>query len=257
MFNLIKKKKKNITSFDTSSFDLDYDNIPKHIAIIMDGNGRWAKAKGLPRTFGHKAGVETIRKIIKECNRIGVKYLTLYAFSTENWKRPKDEVGALMKLLVEYLKSEFHELNENGVVINHIGDISKLPSECREELISAYERTKNNTGVTMNLALNYGGRTEIIKGIKEVFEDIENGKISINDLDEAMFSSYLYTKNMPDPDLIIRPSGEQRLSNFLFCQCAYSEFWFSNINWPDFTEDDLHRAIFDYQNRDRRYGAVK
>lgn len=257
MFNLIKKKKKNITSFDTSSFDLDYDNIPKHIAIIMDGNGRWAKSKGLPRTFGHKAGVETIRKIIKECNRIGVKYLTLYAFSTENWKRPKDEVGALMKLLVEYLKSEFNELNENGVVINHIGDISKLPSECREELLSAYERTKNNTGVTMNLALNYGGRLEIIKGIKEAFEDIENGKISINDLDEAMFSSYLYTKNMPDPDLIIRPSGEQRLSNFLLWQCAYSEFWFSNINWPDFTEDDLHRAIFDYQNRDRRYGAVK
>ncbi len=253
MFKWLKGKKGN----KPNDVNIDYNRIPKHIAIIMDGNGRWAKAKGLPRTFGHRAGVETIRKIIKECDKIGVKYLTLYAFSTENWKRPKDEVGALMNLLVEYLKNEFEELNSNGVVINHIGDITKLPKPCRDELVSAYEKTKNNSGVVMNLALNYGGRDEIISAVKDIIEDIEDKKISKYSLDENLFSNYLYTKKMPDPDLVIRPSGEQRLSNFLLWQCAYSEFWYSNINWPDFTEEDLHRAIFDYQNRDRRYGGIK
>lgn len=253
MFKWLKKKNNE----ELSSVNIDYDRIPKHIAIIMDGNGRWAKAKGLPRSFGHRAGVETIRKIIKECNKIGVKYLTLYAFSTENWKRPQEEVGALMNLLVEYLKGEFDELNKNGVVINHIGDISKLPKKCVDELVAAYEKTKNNTGVVMNLALNYGGRDEIVLGIKNIINDLQNNRISLNSLDEKMFSKYLYTKNMPDPDLVIRPSGEQRLSNFLLWQCAYSEFWYSNINWPDFTEKDLHKAIFDYQNRDRRYGGIK
>ncbi|MBL4930871.1 isoprenyl transferase [Clostridium paridis] len=255
MFNFFKKKENN--SNKDLDIALDYDNIPKHIAIIMDGNGRWAKQKGLPRSFGHKAGTETVRKVIKECNRLGVKYLTLYAFSTENWKRPKDEVNVLMNILVEYLRKEFNELNENNVVINHIGDITGLPLECQKELISAYERTKNNTGVTMNLAINYGGRTEIVDATKKIIEEIENGILTINNLNEKMFSSYLYTKNMPDPDLIIRPSGEQRLSNFLLWQCAYSEFWYSNINWPDFNEDDLRKAIFDYQNRDRRYGGIK
>ena len=253
MLKWLKNKNKDEINNNT----IDYNRIPKHIAIIMDGNGRWAKAKGLPRTFGHKAGVETIRKIIKECNRLGVKYLTLYAFSTENWKRPREEVSALMGLLVEYLKKEFKELNDNGVVINHIGDISKLPKECRDELISAYEKTKNNSGVVMNLALNYGGRNEIISGIKNIIKDVEDRKISIYSLDEDMFSKYLYTKGIPDPDLLIRPSGEQRLSNFLLWQCAYTEFWYSNINWPDFTEEDLHKAIFDYQNRDRRYGGIR
>ncbi|WP_238882579.1 isoprenyl transferase [Clostridium sp. YIM B02551] len=255
MFNFFKKKENN--SNKGLDIALDYDKIPKHIAIIMDGNGRWAKQKGLPRSFGHKAGTETVRKVIKECNRLGVKYLTLYAFSTENWKRPKDEVNVLMNILVEYLRKEFNELNENNVVINHIGDITGLPLECQKELISAYERTKNNTGVTMNLAINYGGRTEIVDATKKIIEEIENGILTINNLNEKMFSSYLYTKNMPDPDLIIRPSGEQRLSNFLLWQCAYSEFWYSNINWPDFNEDDLRKAIFDYQNRDRRYGGIK
>lgn len=237
--------------------EIDKNNIPKHIAIIMDGNGRWAKERNLPRTFGHKAGVETIRKIVKECDRLGVKYLTLYAFSTENWRRPQDEVTALMKLLVEYLKNEFKELNENGVVINHIGDISKLPKGCQDELNTAYRNTKNNSGVVLNLALNYGGRDEIIHGIKQLYEKVKKGTIKVEDINSENFSNYLYTAKMPDPDLIIRPSGEQRLSNFMLWQCAYSEFWYSDINWPDFTEKDLQKAICDYQQRDRRFGGVK
>lgn len=254
MWNIFKAKK---VSKEDNLVEIDKKSIPNHIAIIMDGNGRWAKERNLPRTLGHKAGVETIRKIVKECNKLGVKYLTLYAFSTENWKRPKEEVDNLMDLLVEYLKNEFNELNDNGVVINHIGDISRLPKKCREELESAYERTKNNKGVVMNLALNYGGRAEIINGISLLCDDVKKGNLNPKDIDEALFSSYLYTNGMPDPDLIIRPSGEQRISNFLLWQCAYSEFWFSNINWPDFTEKDLHRAIFDFQNRDRRFGGIK
>ncbi len=238
----------------TTSFPLDYNNIPKHIGIIMDGNGRWAKKKNLPRTFGHKQGVETIRRIIKECNRLGVRYLTLYAFSTENWKRPKDEVNALMKLLVDYLKKEFDELNKNQVVINHIGDISMLPKSCQEELINAKAMTKDNTGVVMNLALNYGGRAEIIHAVNSFLKTKEgNSEIAITQED---IEKYLYTAGMPDPDIIIRPSGEQRLSNFMLWQCAYSEFWYSDILWPDFSEKDLHKAIYDYQNRERRFGGI-
>lgn len=231
--------------------DLNYDAMPKHIAIIMDGNGRWAKKRGLPRTLGHKAGVEAIRGIVKECNKLGIKYLTLYAFSTENWVRPQDEVNALMNLLVEYLKNEFEELNSNNVVINHIGDISKLPKKCQDELISAYNKTKNNTGVVLNLALNYGGRNEIVSAINEIL------KSNIKSITEEEFNKYLYTANMPDPDIIIRPSGEQRLSNFMLWQCAYSEFWYADICWPDFKADDLHKAIYDYQKRDRRFGGIK
>lgn len=231
--------------------DLNYDAMPKHIAIIMDGNGRWAKKRGLPRTLGHKAGVEAIRGIVKECNKLGIKYLTLYAFSTENWVRPQDEVNALMNLLVEYLKNEFEELNSNNVVINHIGDISKLPKKCQDELISAYNKTKNNTGVVLNLALNYGGRNEIVSAVNEMLKN------NIKSITEEEFNKYLYTANMPDPDIIIRPSGEQRLSNFMLWQCAYSEFWYADICWPDFKENDLHKAIYDYQKRDRRFGGIK
>lgn len=232
-------------------------NMPKHIAIIMDGNGRWAKERNLPRTMGHRAGVETIRRIVKECNKLGIKYLTLYAFSTENWKRPKDEVNALMKLLLEYLKKEIEELHSNNVVVNHIGDLSKLPSACQDELIRAYDKTKNNSGVVLNLALNYGGRNEIIHAIKSILVQCKEGKMDINDISEESFNNYLYTAGMPDPDLIIRPSGEKRISNFLLWQSAYSEFWYSSINWPDFTVEDLHQAIKDYQDRDRRFGGVK
>lgn len=251
-FNTDKKKE-----YSDEDICIDLNNIPKHIAIIMDGNGRWAKERNLPRTIGHKAGVEAIREVVKECSILKVKYLTLYAFSTENWKRPKDEVSALMKLLVEYLKKEFKELDYNNVIINYIGDISKLPDLCQKELIISHEDTKNNTGLTLNLALNYGGRYEITRAFKLMYEDIKSGKISEEDINEDTISNYMYTKGMPDPDLIIRPSGEQRLSNFLLWQCAYSEFWYSNIKWPDFRKEHLHKAIFDYQNRDRRFGSVE
>lgn len=255
MLNFFSSKKSNQNY--TNEGNVDLKNIPKHIAIIMDGNGRWAKERRLPRTMGHKAGVEAIREIVKECSNIGVKYLTLYAFSTENWVRPKDEVSALMSLLMEYLKKEFRELDSNNVVINHIGDISKLPQVCQQELINAYENTKHNTGLVLNLALNYGGRDELIRAFKLMHEDIIKGKINENDINDNTLSNYLDTKGMPDPDIIIRPSGEQRLSNFLLWQCAYSEFWYSNIKWPDFKRENLHKAIYDYQNRDRRFGGVK
>lgn len=257
MLDIFNSKKNNSENTKDDDFKLDMEKIPEHIGIIMDGNGRWAKAKGYPRTVGHKAGVETIRRILKEAQRLGVKYITLYAFSTENWKRPKEEVGALMKLLVQYFRLELNELHENGVVVNTIGDISKLPKECIEEIKKAKEKTKNNTGIVMNLALNYGGRDEIVRAVKLLTKDVAEGKISGEEIDEKSIEKYLYTAGMPDPDMIIRPSGEQRLSNFLLWQCAYSEFWYSDINWPDFTEQDLRRAIFDFQNRDRRFGGIK
>ncbi|KYH29892.1 MULTISPECIES: isoprenyl transferase [Clostridium] len=242
---------------DFSNIDIDLNRIPKHIAIIMDGNGRWAKERKMPRTLGHKAGVEAIRDIVKECNNLGVKYLTLYAFSTENWKRPKDEVNALMKLLIEYLKSEIAELNKQNVVVMHIGDISKLPLICQDELNKAYHRTKHNSGLVLNLALNYGGRNELVYAIKGIAQDIKNGDLKIESINEELVSNYLYTKELPDPDIIIRTAGEQRLSNFLLWQCAYSEFWYTNIKWPDFRKTHLREAIYDYQNRDRRFGGLK
>lgn len=254
MVSFFKKNKKQENEED---FQLDMNNIPKHIGVIMDGNGRWAKARNLPRQFGHKAGVETIRRVITEADDLGVEYMTLYAFSTENWKRPKDEVSALMKLLVQYLKQEIDELDEKGVVINVLGDYSKLPNECIVEIDKAIERTKDNKGIVMNVALNYGGRAEIVRATKAICKKIQDGEINIEDITEDLFSNYLYTAGMPDPDIIIRPSGEQRLSNFLSWQSAYSEFWYSDINWPDFKAEDLRRAIFDYQNRDRRFGGVK
>ncbi|WP_123054056.1 isoprenyl transferase [Clostridium sp. JN-1] len=254
MFKFLNKRDEQVAA---DNIELDMNNIPKHIAIIMDGNGRWAKERNLPRTMGHKAAIETVREIVKECSKLKVKYLTLYVFSTENWKRPRDEVNTLMNLLAQYLKSEFKELNLNNVIINHIGDISKLPGICQEELIEAYDRTKSNTGLTLNLAINYGGRDELIYAFKNIIKDIKSGVIEESDINQELISNYLYTKNIPDPDLIIRPSGEQRLSNFLLWQCAYSEFWYSNIKWPDFKKVHLHKAIHDYQNRDRRFGAVK
>lgn len=255
MFKFFRRRKQ--TNLDDNSIKLDEDRMPKHIAIIMDGNGRWAKEKKLPRTVGHRYGVETIREVVKECNRLNVKYLTLYAFSTENWKRSKEEVSALMKLLVDYLHSEIEDLNENNVIVNHIGDISKLPKICQDELKLAYKNTKKNTGLTLNLALNYGGRDEIIMAVKNIVQEVQAKHLLVDDIDEKQISRFLYTSGMPDPDLIIRPSGEQRLSNFLLWQCAYSEFWYSDIKWPDFKREDLRKAIYDYQSRDRRFGAVK
>ncbi|WP_199798415.1 isoprenyl transferase [Clostridium fermenticellae] len=254
MFKFLDKQDEG---FKVDNIKLDMNNIPKHIAIIMDGNGRWAKKRKLPRAMGHKAGVEAVREIVKECSKLNVEYLTLYVFSTENWKRPQEEVTTLMNILAKYLKSEFKELDSNNVKINHIGDMSKLPDICQTELTDACEKTKTNTGLTLNLAINYGGRNEIVHAFKNIVSDIKDGIINESDIDEKLISNYLYTKNIPDPDIIIRPSGEQRLSNFLLWQCAYSEFWYSNINWPDFKKVDLHRAIYDYQNRDRRFGGIK
>lgn len=252
MLNLFKAKNREVLK----EIQLNNENIPKHVAIIMDGNGRWAKSKNLPRTMGHKAGVETIRRVIKEADRIGIEYITLYAFSTENWKRPKTEVNALMNLLVQYLRDEIKNLHENSIIVRVLGDIENIPIKCKREIEDAIKLTKDNNGLVLNIAFNYGGRDEIIRSIKLIVEDIEKGKIDKTNIDQELFSKYLYTKDSPDPDLIIRPSGEQRISNFLLWQCAYSEFWYSNVNWPDFKEQDLRQAIYDYQNRDRRFGGV-
>lgn len=254
LWNFLTRRR---TKTQGDEIQLDIGSIPKHIAIIMDGNGRWARSRNLPRALGHRAGVEAIREVVKECNRLGVKYLTLYAFSTENWRRPSEEVNTLMKLLVDYLKKEVNELHENGVIINFIGDISKLPTVCQQELLAAKQKTRNNKGITMNLALNYGGREEIVHALQRIHEDIKHGRITDDKITEEYVSRYLYTANMPDPDLIIRPSGELRLSNFMLWQCAYSEFWYSNVYWPDFSKSHLHQAILEYQKRDRRFGGIK
>lgn len=238
-------------------YDIQLDKVPNHIAIIMDGNGRWAKSEFLPRTAGHKAGVETIRKVLKECQRLGIKHLTLYAFSTENWKRPKIEVDTLMNLLTAYLKSEVKELHSNNVKISTVGDIEKLPSDCIKQLEYAKELTKDNTGVNLNLALNYGSRYDIKNAMIDIAKDVKYGKIKVENIDEDLISNYLSTKSIIDPDLIIRTSGEQRLSNFLLWESAYTEFYFTDIHWPDFNEKELQKAIYEYQNRDRRFGGIK
>lgn len=232
------------------------DIIPEHIAIIMDGNGRWATNKMMPRNFGHKAGIEALRDVIKTSSNIGIKYLTLYAFSTENWKRPSSEVSLLMKLLVEYLKKEINELHNNNVKIFTIGNISRLPVEVINEINKAMEITKNNSGLCVNIALNYGGRDEIINAIKELGEKIKSNEIQIDEINEDLMSSLMYTADIPDPELLIRTSGEKRLSNFLLWQCAYTEFWFTDIYWPDFRGKDLLDAINDFQNRKRRFGGI-
>lgn len=249
-----KFKKNNST--DTYK-KIDNSKLPSHIAIIMDGNGRWARERSLPRIMGHRAGVEALREIVRTSSEIGIKVLTLYAFSTENWKRPADEVNSLMNLLVEYLRKEVKELHEKNVKIMAIGDILKLPEVCQAELNKAFKLTSKNTGLVLNLALNYGGRNEIIHAVKEIGVLIKNGELDPQDINESVMSQHLFTGHLPDPDLIIRPSGELRLSNFLLWQCAYSEFWFSDINWPDFNKEYLFRAILDFQRRDRRFGGIK
>lgn len=238
-------------------YDIDLEKMPTHIAIIMDGNGRWAKSRFLPRTAGHKAGVETIRKVVKEADRLGIQYLTLYAFSTENWKRPKLEVDALMNLLVTYLRNEIDELHKNNVKLTAVGDFEKLPEACVKELHSAMDKTKDNTGVHLNLALNYGGRNDIREAVVEIAKEYKEGKISLEDITEERIKKHLSTGEIPDPDLVIRTSGEQRLSNFLLWDIAYSEFYYTDIHWPDFDGEALEKAIYAYQKRDRRFGGVK
>ena len=253
MINLFKPKKNG----DDLELKIDKDNLPEHIAIIMDGNGRWAKKRNLPRTMGHKAGVETIRRVIKEADRIGIKYITLYAFSTENWRRPQEEVTALMKLLVQYLKSEVKELHKNEVVLRVLGEIDKLPKECEREIKDAIELTKNNKGLILNIAFNYGGRDEIVRAVRKIADKVKAGEIETSDIDEAMISDNLDTAGIPDPDLLIRTSGEQRLSNYLPWQLAYTEFYFTDVYWPDFNREELIKACEKYNKRERRYGGVK
>ena len=234
-------------------FDKQY--MPRHIAIIMDGNRRWAKAQGKPASFGHKAGAKTLERIVRYANKIGLEYITVYAFSTENWKRTEEEVKALMILLQSYLDDYSKRADTENIRVKILGDISALAPGMQKSIYNCMERTKDNTGVTFNIALNYGGRDEIIKAIKNISEEIKKGKIEIEDISEEMVSNNLYTKGEPDPDLLIRTSGELRLSNFLPWQLVYSEFLFIDKNWPDFTEEDLDNAIIEYQKRTRKFGA--
>ncbi len=236
--------------------NIDLLRLPKHIAIIMDGNGRWAKTHGKPRIFGHKNGVDAVREITEACAELGVEYLTLYAFSTENWSRPAFEVNALMALLVEAVKSELATLNKNNIRLTAIGDLSKLPSMSKKALESGIEATKNNSRMTLNLALNYSSRWEIVEATKSMGEAILNGTLMPNDINEDVFSSYLSTKNIPDPELLIRTSGELRISNYLLWQIAYAELYFTDVFWPDFRKKDLYNAIIDFQKRERRFGKT-
>ena len=231
------------------------ENMPKHIAIIMDGNRRWAKAKGKPVSYGHKEGAKTLEKIVRYANKIGIEYITVYAFSTENWKRAEDEVKALMLLLQNYLDDYAKRADTENIKVKILGDISVLSSGMQKSIQNCMERTKNNTGVTFNIALNYGGRDELIKAIKEIAEQVQKNKIKIEDINEQMISNNLYTKGEPEPDLLIRTSGEQRLSNFLPWQLVYTEFLFIDKNWPEFEEKDLEEAIIEYQKRTRKFGA--
>ena len=229
--------------------------LPKHIGIIMDGNGRWAKKRSLPRSAGHAAGSKNFKTIARYCNKIGIKYLTVYAFSTENWKRSKQEVDNIMNILRDYLK-DTKSFKEENIVLKFIGNIDALPADIVELIHEAENDSKDATGLILNLAVNYGGKDEIVTAVKNICKDVRDGKIAIDDINESLISQNVYTKGQPDPDIIIRPSGEFRLSNFLVWQSAYSELWFSNVLWPDFKPKDLEKAIDDYNNRDRRFGGV-
>jgi len=231
-------------------------NIPKHIAIIMDGNGRWAKQRGLPRSAGHKAGSETFRRIAKYCNTLGVKYLTVYAFSTENWRRSAEEVSAIMGLLKLYLQEALRDMEKNHIRFNFMGDLSRLTPELQKLCRETMERSARYNEVQVNLCINYGGRDELIRAAKSFMADVAAGKRDAEDLTEEVFSEYLDSAGVPDPELLIRPSGELRISNFLPWQTAYSEFVFMNVLWPDFSEADLDTAIAEYQRRNRRFGGV-
>ena len=226
----------------------------KHIAIIMDGNRRWAKEKGLPSAFGHKKGVDALKKVMYACDDFGVKYLTVYAFSTENWNRKKEEVDFLMDLLGKTLQNELAEMHEHGVVISFIGDISKLSPKLQEILANSVEVTKNNTGVRLQIAFNYGARAEVVHSVKEIANLVKNGKLDVDKIDEKLISENLYTKNIPDPDLLIRTGGEMRISNYLLWQIAYSEFFVTKTLWPDFDKNTLAEAIEEFNSRQRRWG---
>jgi undecaprenyl diphosphate synthase len=247
-------KKRNITRQNASDFEPS--TLPRHVACIMDGNGRWAKEKGKPRAAGHREGMERVKDIVRFSSDIGIEVLTLYAFSTENWKRPKAEVGFLMNLLVEYLRAELDELHKEKVKLLTLGDISRLPEAALKEIVVAKEKTKDNTGMILNIALNYGSRLEIAMAAKELAAEVKEGKISLSDIDEQAISDRLYTNGQPDPDLVIRTSGEQRISNFLLYQVAYAEFVFVDGYWPDFNNYKYREALEIYQSRKRRFGGL-
>lgn len=231
-------------------------NIPKHIAIIMDGNGRWAKKRGLPRIAGHKKGIDSVREIVRLCPELGIEILTLYTFSMENWNRPKTEISALMSLLLSTIRKEIDELVKNNVKVNTLGILSDLPAGAREGMEEAMERTKNNTGLILNLALSYSSRVEIVEMIKRIAKKVKNNEVGINDINEIFVSENLYTAGLKDPDLMIRTSGVFRVSNFLLWQLAYTEIYITDVLWPDFRANEFYKAILDYQNRERRFGMV-
>ena len=235
---------------------IDKNNLPKHVAIIMDGNGRWAKSRGEERTFGHKNAISAVRNAISACEKAGVEYLTLYTFSTENWNRPNDEVETLMSLLSETLLKEAAELFSKGVRLHVIGEVEKLPTLVREQLLNVVELTKENSKGNLVLALSYGSKREILNAVKEIAQEVKEGKISTEDIDEKLFENHLYTKDLPPVDLLIRTSGEVRISNFLLWQIAYAELQFLDIFWPDFQEEHLYQCIVNYQNKERRFGKT-
>jgi len=235
---------------------INKDNLPRHLAIIMDGNGRWAKQKGMLRAFGHENGTKSVRETVECCAKLGIEFLTLYAFSTENWNRPKLEVETLMKLLIKSLKAELPALQKNNIKLNCIGNTQHLPDSVQKELLEVIEKTKNNTQMTLTLALSYGSREELIAAIKNISDKVKNNIISSGDIDESIINQHLYTHNLPDVDLVIRTSGEHRISNFLLWQIAYAEFYFTEVLWPDFRQKDLYEAIISYQKRERRFGKT-
>lgn len=232
-------------------------NVPQHVAIILDGNGRWAKSKGMPRNYGHAQGSKNVERICEEAWRMGIKYLTVYAFSTENWNRPKDEVDALMKLLRNYMKTCLTTAAKNDMRVRVLGDISRLDDDIRERILELEDATKDNGGLNFQIAINYGSRDEIIRAIRTLTRDCVDGKVEVDEINEELFEGYLDTRGIPDPDLLIRTSGEQRLSNYLLWQLAYTEFYFADVHWPDFSKEELIKAIEVYNRRDRRFGGVK
>lgn len=241
---------------DRAKAQVDFRNLPRHVAIIMDGNGRWAKKRGLPRTAGHAAGAENFRTIATYCKEIGLEYLTVYAFSTENWKRPADEVAAIMGLLKKYLLEAIERMERDKVKMSFFGDLSPLPEDLRLLCEQTQEISKHYDGVQVNICLNYGGRDELLRAAKAYAADCVEGRQDPNHLTEARFGDYLFSRGVPDPDLVIRPSGELRISNFLLWQSAYSEFYYTDVFWPDFDKEQLHKALCSYQHRQRRFGGV-
>ena len=256
MFNTLFKFKTGNKDISVDTTGIDPEKVPQHIAIIMDGNGRWAKAQGKPRTFGHQAGAETLKNIVKTADKIGVKIISAYAFSTENWKRPVTEVNFIMELLSRYLTSEIDEFHKNNVQVRFMGSREGLPDVVRRKMEHAEKVTAENTGIILNLAINYGGQAEILHAVQNIVNDVQSGSLKVEDIDAAHFENYLYTKGLPAPDLLIRPGGDLRISNFMLWQIAYAEIWTTEVYWPAFTPEMFLEAVKAYGGRERRYGGL-